>query len=62
MDRWVSPSEQAIANGAAAIIPGAFDWAGLILISFVLPAILCPLVNQLCRKAGWVKDGDLTLA
>lgn len=48
--------------GAAAIIPGAFDWAGLILISFVLPAILCPLVNQLCRKAGWVKDGDLTLA
>ena len=59
---WVSPSEQAIANGAAAIIPGAFDWAGLILISFVLPAILCPLVNQLCRKAGWVKDGDLTLA
>lgn len=59
---WVSPSEQAIANGAAAIIPGTFDWAGLILISFVLPAILCPLVNQLCRKAGWVKDGDLTLA
>ncbi len=59
---WVSPSEQAIANGAAAIVPGAFDWAGLILISFVLPAILCPLVNQLCRKAGWVKDGDLTLA
>ena len=59
---WVSPSEQAIANGAAAIIPGAFAWAGLILISFVLPAILCPLVNQLCRKAGWVKDGDLTLA
>ena len=56
------PSEQAIANGAAATIPGAFDWAGLILISFVLPAILCPLVNQLCRKAGWVKDGDLTLA
>lgn len=47
---WVSPSEQAIANGAAAIIPGAFDWAGLILISFVLPAILCPLVNQLCRQ------------
>ena len=59
---WVSPSEQAIANGAAAIVPGAFDWAGLILISFVLPAILCPLVNQLCRKAEWVKDGDLTLA
>ena len=53
---------EALANGAAAIAPGAMDWAGLILISFVLPAVICPLVNQLCRKAGWVKDGDLTLA
>ena len=38
-----------------------FHWAGLLLISFVLPAVLCPLINQLCRKAGWVKDGDLKL-
>ena len=59
---WLAPSEQALANGAAAIVPGAMDWAGLILVSFVLPAVICPLVNQLCRKAGWVKDGDLTLA
>ena len=28
---------------------------------FVLPAVLCPLINALCRKLGWVKDGDLTL-
>lgn len=40
----------------------AWDWIGLVLICFVLPAILCPLLNQLCRKAGWVKDGDLTLS
>ena len=59
---WVAPGEDALANGAAAIVPGAMDWAGLILISFVLPAVICPLINQLCRKAGWVKDGDLTLA
>ena len=59
---WLAPSEQALANGAAAIAPGAMDWAGLILISFVLPAVICPLVNHFCRKAGWVKDGDLTLA
>ena len=59
---WVAPSETALANGAAAIVPGAMDWAGLLLISFVLPALLCPLINQLCRRAGWVKDGDLTLA
>ena len=38
---WLSPSEKAVANGAAAIAPGAMDWIGLILISFVLPAVLC---------------------
>ena len=59
---WIAPSETALANGGLAIVPGAMDWAGLILISFVLPAVICPLVNQLCRRAGWVKDGDLTLA
>ena len=59
---WVSPSEQAIANGAAAVSPTGFDWAGLILISFVLPAILAPAINQVCRKLGWVKNGDLTLS
>ncbi len=59
---WVSPGETAIANGAAAIAPTAFDWLGLILISFVLPAVLAPLINQACRRLGWVKDGDLTLA
>ena len=58
---WGAPSEKALANGAIAMNPTAFDWAGLILISFILPAILCPLINQLCRKAGWVKDGDLKL-
>ena len=58
---WVSPSEVAITNGAAAIVPTTFDWLGLILISFVLPAILAPAINQICRKLGWVKDGDLTL-
>ena len=58
---WVAPSEKALANGAIAMNPTAFDWAGLILISFILPAILCPLINQLCRKADWVKDGDLKL-
>ena len=59
---WVAPSEVAIANGASAITPTAFDWVGLVLISFVLPAILAPAINQVCRKLGWVKDGDLTLS
>ena len=58
---WVSPSEQAIANGALAITPSAFDWAGLLLISFVLPAVLCWLFGLFFRKIGWIKEGDLKL-
>lgn len=50
-----------IAQGAKATIT-ATDWAGLLLISFVLPAILCPLINLVFRRIGWVKDGDLTLS
>ena len=59
---WVSPSAEAVAKGAAAIQPTGFDWLGLVLICFVLPAVLCPLLNAGCRKLGWVRDGDLTLA
>ena len=50
-----------VAAGTKAAITG-MDWAGLILISFVLPAILCPLINLFCRKMGWVKDGDMKLS
>ena len=59
---WVSPSAEALAKGAAAITPTGFDWLGLVLICFVLPAILCPAVNAVCRRLGWVRDGDLTLS
>ena len=59
---WIAPSETALASGAAAVTPTAFDWAGLLLISFVLPAILAPAINQVCRRLGWVKDGDLKLS
>ena len=58
---WISPSEAALARGAAAITPGMTDWLGLILISFVLPAVLAPLINMFCRKMNWVHDGDLTI-
>ena len=53
---WVND----IANGAKAAITGA-DWAGLILVSFVLPAILTWLFAIPLRKWGWIKDGDLKL-
>ncbi len=53
---WVND----VASGAKEAIT-AMDWIGLILVSFILPAVICPLVNMLCRKMGWVKDGDMTL-
>ena len=59
---WVAPSEQAIANGAAAIAPGAVDWLGLVLISFILPAVLCLAFGKFFRKIGWIREGDLRLA
>ena len=58
---WVNPSAKAIANGASAIVPGAFDWLGLILISFVLPAVLCWTFGLFFRKIGWIREGDLVL-
>ena len=58
---WLAPSERAIANGAVAITPGVMDWAGLILISFVLPAVLCWAFGLFFRRIGWIKEGDLTL-
>ena len=59
---WVAPSEEAIARGAAAITPTGFDWLGLILVCFVIPAVLCPLLAGLLKKLGWIEDGDMTLS
>lgn len=53
---WVND----VAAGTKAGIT-AFDWIGLILISFVLPAILATVINMFLKKIGWVKDGDLKL-
>lgn len=53
---WVND----VATGVkAAITP--MDWAGMVLICFVLPAVLCWLFGQLFRKMGWIGEGDLTL-
>ena len=40
----------------------AFDWIGLLFISFVLPAVICPCINILLKKIGWVREGDLKLS
>lgn len=58
---WLAPSEEAVAKGAEAISATGFDWLGLVLVAIVLPAILAPAINMVCRRLGWVKDGDLKL-
>ena len=49
-----------IAAGAKTAIT-AFDWAGLVLICFVLPAVLTWLISLPFRTLGWIKENDLKL-
>ena len=53
---WVSD----IAAGSRAAIT-AFDWIGLLLVSFVLPAVLSLLVCNFLRRIGWIRENDLKL-
>jgi uncharacterized membrane protein len=39
----------------------AFDWVGLVLICFVLPAVLSTLFCLLLRRVGWIHEGDMKL-
>ena len=53
---WVSD----IAAGTkAAITP--VDWAAMVLLCFVLPAVLSVIFCEIERKLGWIKEGDLKL-
>lgn len=58
---WFNPSDTAIAHGAQAISPTAFDWLGLLLVCFVLPGVIAWASGLVMRKAGWIKEGDLYL-
>ncbi len=49
-----------IEAGTKAAVTG-FDWAGLVLISFVLPAVLTWLFGAFFRKIGWIRENDLKL-
>lgn len=40
---------------------GSRMWLGILLVCFVLPAVLTFVFGEIFRKAGWIKDGDLTL-
>ena len=39
----------------------AFDWIGLALVCFVLPAVLSLIFCEILRKVGWIKENDLRL-
>lgn len=58
---WVSPSDAAVAMGAAPLVPGVTEWVSLALVCFVLPAVLTWLIAIPCRKAGFFRDEDLRL-
>ncbi len=36
-------------------------WLGILLVCFILPAVLTWIFGEMCRKLGWIKDGDLKL-
>lgn len=40
---------------------GVSMWLGIILICFVLPAVITYILGEVCRKIGWIQDGDLKL-
>ncbi|MCI6739136.1 MAG: PTS sugar transporter subunit IIC [Bacteroidales bacterium] len=53
---WMSD----IASGAKSAVTG-MDWLSLVMISFVLPAVLCWAGGKLMRRIGWIRPGDLKL-
>jgi hypothetical protein len=53
---WVAD----IAAGTKTAIT-AFDWIGLVLVCFILPAVLSFVFCEILRKMGWIKENDLKL-
>ena len=53
---WVND----VASGAKTAIT-AFDWLGMILICFVLPAVLSCVFCGFMKKKGWIESEDLKL-
>ena len=53
---WVAD----VASGAKEAIT-SFDWLGMALICFVLPAVLSLIFCEILRKIGWIKENDLKL-
>ena len=52
---WISPE-----NGYPFEVT-TLNWIGLALVCFVLPALLAFVFNEILRKLGWVKTGDMKI-
>lgn len=53
---WLNDMASGLKNSITAM-----DWTALVLISLVLPAVLCWLIGMALRKLGWIREGDLKL-
>ena len=58
---WYNPGEAAVALGNTATEPGLFDWLGMLLICFVLPALISWAIALIMRRKGWITEGDYKL-
>jgi uncharacterized membrane protein len=52
---WLTPSATAARGGST------FDWIGLVLIAFVIPAVFTLLASEVMRKKGDIAYGDLKI-
>ena len=53
---WVSDVALGIKDAITAM-----DWMAMALICFLLPALLSWMFGLICRRIGWIKEGDLKL-
>ena len=48
-------------RGIGAETVRVFDWVGLLLVCFILPAVISWALCLLLRKLGWIREGDMKL-
>jgi len=58
---WSTPSEVATKLGETPISAGAFEWIGMIVVCFIIPAVVAWVVSELMRKKGLILLGDLKI-
>ena len=58
---WLNPSQQALAFGETPLTPTLFDWLGLFVVSFFVPALVAWLTSEAMRKKGLIQEGDLKI-